>query len=825
MNYTLKDLLDVPRLRELLDMIDEIHSMPSAILDLEGNILTATAWQNICTKFHRINPETEKQCKESDTRLTDKLAQNAAPIIYRCPMGLVDAATPIIIEGVHLGNVFTGQLFTEPPDERYFIKQAHQYGFAEDAYLTALREVPYISEERLRKNLSFIHRLTQMLAEQGLQNMRQLEAENALRERELRYRHLFANAGEGIFILALDGRLIEVNEAFARMHGYSILEMQQLKLSDLDTPETSRLVPERMRRILAGETLTFEVEHYHKDGHVFPLEVSANLISFGGISYVQCFHRDISERKQAEEKLQLREQALASSERFLKAIIDTEPECIKMLDCDGNLLMMNPAGLKMIDADSFEQVEGQCVFPLVTDPCRDDFIALTKQVFQGMPGVLEFETVGLKGRHIWLETHAVPFRNECGEIVALLGITRDVTKQKRLAVERVALEQQLQQAQRLESLGVLAGGIAHDFNNLLAVIIGNCALANLKPDKATEKIPPIEIAAKRAAELCQQMLTYAGKANVSKTPIQLAELVDEMVKMSRATIAQNVKICCVLAADLPLVAADPSQLRQVVMNLIINAAEAIGESQGEVCVNLAKTAISSEQQEIDYFGVLIPPGEYVCLEISDTGCGMDAEAQRHIFEPFYTTKFSGRGLGMAALLGIVKGHKGVLQLSSQPGQGSTFRIFLPLQNGTLAADQTSLQSSSSKNWQGKGKILLVEDEDSVMAIAEEMLAELGFTVIKAANGREALDLYQQQAKDITLVITDIGMPVMDGYVLCRELKERAGKLPIIVSSGFGDRVVTSRIASGNIAGLVSKPYDFNQLRDVLKKVLGGTGGS
>lgn len=825
MNYTLKDLLDVPKLRNLLDMIDEIHSMPSAILDLEGNVLTASGWQDICTKFHRQNPETAKKCRESDTRIKSQLAPDMPHVIYRCPMGLIDAATPIIVAGEHLGNVFTGQLFMEPPDAEYFIKQARHYGFDENEYLAAMRKVPFFTEEQLRKNLTFIHSLTQMLAEQGFQYKRRCEAEDALREKEELYRDLFARAGEGIVILSPEGKLVEVNEAFARMHGYSIFEMQQMGLKDLDTPETSRLVPARLRRLLAGEALTFEVEHYHKDGHVFPVEVSASLISTGGKSYFQCFNRDISERKQAEEQLLLREHALASSERFLKAIIDTEPECIKMLDSDGILLMMNPAGLKMIEADSLEQIKGQCVFPLVSDPCRDAFIALTKQVFRGIPGTLEFETIGLKGRHVWLETHAVPFRNERGDITALLGVTRDVTEKKRLAAERVALEQQLHQAQKMESLGVLAGGIAHDFNNLLAVIIGNCALAKLKPTNVLEKIPSIETAAKRAAELCQQMLTYAGKANFMKSPLQLAELVEEMVKMARSTLAHNVKIRCELAENIPIISADASQLRQVTMNLIINAAESIGESQGEIRVSLTKTTVRSDQHKHDHLGATISPGRYVCLEVADNGCGMDTETQRRIFEPFFTTKFTGRGLGMAAVLGIIKAHGGALQLSSQPGQGTTFKVFLPVQSSESETGQPLQQPASSASWQGRGTVLLAEDEEQVKWIAEEMLEELGFTVIKAANGQEALDIYQQNPKDITLVITDIGMPVMNGYALCRELKKLDATLPIIVSSGFGDRAISARVAPNDIAGLVSKPYDFYQLRDVLMRILLDRNGS
>jgi len=430
MNYTLKDLLDVPKLQALLDTLDEIHSLPSAIIDADGNILTATAWQDICTKFHRTNPETEKKCRESDSFIAGELCKNSPAVVCKCPLGLVDTATPIIVDGQRLGGAFAGQVFTEPPDGERFIQQARQYGFDEAAYLEAMRRVPVISEERLRKNLNFLGRFTEMLAGQGLLNKRHLEgeealresreryrmlfdnspiciheidmdgriasmnksglammglqeesqvrglvylkavcsadrerigalltrayegetshfefqsssplrqifkscfvpvrnkredvervigitsditerkqAEDSLRESEKRYRTLFSGAGDGIFTVSLDGKLIEVNESIARMHGYTVEEMRQLHLKDLDTPETAQMIPERMRRLLEGENLVFEVEHYHKDGHVFPLEVLASRVALGELIYIQCFHRDISERRRREKISQSR---------------------------------------------------------------------------------------------------------------------------------------------------------------------------------------------------------------------------------------------------------------------------------------------------------------------------------------------------------------------------------------------------------------------------------------------------------------------------------------------------------------------------------------
>jgi len=291
-----------------------------------------------------------------------------------------------------------------------------------------------------------------------------------------------------------------------------------------------------------------------------------------------------------------------------------------------------------------------------------------------------------------------------------------------------------------------------------------------------------------------------------------------MVQMLKATTSQNVAFMTDLSADLPAIKGEASQLRQIIMNLIINASEAIGDTPGVIHIVLTKTAITTDKPIKDYLGRTIPSGWHVCLEVSDTGCGMDDETRRRIFEPFYTTKFTGRGLGMSAVLGIISAHSGSLQLTSRQDQGTTFKIYLPVVVSN-PSEEASIEQKASAPWQGAGTILLVEDEIQVMLVAKDMLEELGFTVIEASNGKQALELYHNNAADITLVMTDIGMPVMDGYALFRELKELNSELPVIISSGFGDTVITTRIPVKEIAGLVSKPYCFDQLRDTLKEVV------
>jgi PAS domain S-box-containing protein len=403
-----------------------------------------------------------------------------------------------------------------------------------------------------------------------------------------------------------------------------------------------------------------------------------------------------------------------------------------------------------------------------------------------------------------------------GMVVSLYGTIHDVTERKKLEEERLLLTQQLLQSQKLESLGVLAGGIAHDFNNILAIIMGNCSLAKLNPDKFADNLDEIEKASERAAALCRQMLAYAGKSQFVQARINLTELVDETVSMLKASLTQNVEIRLDLeTSEVPFVKGDASQLSQIAMNLIINASEAIGAQQGVVRVALAIISITAEHAVRDHQGKEIPPGSYACLEVTDNGCGMDNETRQRIFEPFYTTKFTGRGLGMSAVLGIIMSHNGALQLFTQQGQGTTFKVYLPAQGSSATgAEATALVSSAPR--QGRGTILLVEDEEQVKATAGAMMRNFGFTVIEAANGKEALELYQQHGAAISLVVTDMGMPVMDGYTLLRELKKLAPELPVIISSGFGEVDVTSRIPPADIAGLIGKPYNVDNLWDVLK---------
>lgn len=430
----------------------------------------------------------------------------------------------------------------------------------------------------------------------------------------------------------------------------------------------------------------------------------------------------------------------------------------------------------------------------------------------------EYRMLCKDGQSVWILDQArIVKTTAAGEPLRMCGTHTDITDSKKAEEEKLALEQQIHQAQKLESLGILAGGIAHDFNNILAVIIGYCGLLKMSPEHVAENVPKIEKAAERAADLVRQMLAYAGKTHSHITCFDMKHLLVNTARMLKMSIPQNAAISFDLPTAIIMFRGDEGQFRQVVMNLIINAAEAIGDAPGEIRVSLGETEIAAGSLVRDHFNKVMPPGRYVCLTVADNGSGMDDETRSKFFEPFFTTKFTGRGLGMAASLGIVTAHKGYLKVISELGKGTTIKVCLP-----QSADEEKVQSGQPAPWQASGTILLAEDEGQIRSLVTSMLETLGFTVIAAENGREALECYRERAAEISLVITDMGMPLMDGYGLIRELKKLDPQLPIIISSGFGDAEVISRIAPEDIAGIISKPYKLEKLQKVLQTLLQGT---
>lgn len=511
---------------------------------------------------------------------------------------------------------------------------------------------------------------------------------------------------------------------------------------------------------------------------------------------------------------------LKVSEKKLNVIFDNVETGIIEVSPQGVITFANRRMAEMF-AMNVSELIGTRYSDLLHESEKTAGIENMMQIVNGTINSVELDRHYIRkdGTDFWAHLTGTRFDNNDGSMLDQIIVISDITERRNAEKEKKLLEQQLQQAQKLESLGVLAGGIAHDFNNILTIIIGNSSLAKMYPDASENYISAIEHAAERGAGLCRQMLAYAGKIPFALSKVSLVSLVDEMVMMLKSTVPKNADIIFDCSNRIPLILGDANQLSQVIMNLIINASEAIGDVQGEIHVSLGTTEIKLDKLEFDHIGKKISPRCYVTLEVCDNGVGMDSETKQRIFEPFYTTKFYGRGLGMSSVIGIIKSHNGALQLQSQKGQGSVFKILLPIQDCGLTDNSPHIQLGSTKAILQNCTILLVEDEENVRIITSKILQKQGVKTIEAANGKEALEIYQRNLDRIDLVITDIGMPVMDGYELFEKLKEVSPSLPIVITSGFCVTDVASRIPIDNIAGFVEKPYSPEQMCEVLRDAI------
>ena len=382
-------------------------------------------------------------------------------------------------------------------------------------------------------------------------------------------------------------------------------------------------------------------------------------------------------------------------------------------------------------------------------------------------------------------------------------LTREMTERAEAEEARRAIEAKVLEVQKLESLGVLAGGIAHDFNNLLVAIMGNAGLALLdlpEDSPARASIQDIETASRRAGELARQMLAYSGRSRFQIEPIELSELVRELLTLLQVSIGKGVILRLSLPDQPVVVDADAAQLRQVVMNLVINAADAIGDRSGTVTIRVHHLEATADYLADVHPEAGLEPGHYAALEVADTGTGMTAETQARIFDPFFTTKFTGRGLGLAAVMGIVRGHRGALRVYSEVGRGSTFRIVLP-----LSAASPRPSHGPERPWRGEGRVIVVDDDPMVRNVARRLLESFGLTVQAVEGGPEALELVGADPPAVDAVLLDMTMPEMNGSEVFEQLRRIRPDLPVVLMSGYHEDELSSELSAG-ISGFVQKPF-------------------
>lgn len=440
----------------------------------------------------------------------------------------------------------------------------------------------------------------------------------------------------------------------------------------------------------------------------------------------------------------------------------------------------------------------------------------------------EEEIVFSDDSRITLLASAEPLRDGSGNPRGAVGTFVDITALKAMERERAAVQRRLLEAQKLESLGVLAGGVAHDFNNLLVGVLGNASLLSTQLEESPrlrELSTSIERSAMRAADLCRQMLAYSGRGRFVVELVDMSSIVADTLSLLRANIPSRCEVRLDLASNLPPVLGDATQARQVVMNLVINAAEAIGDRRGTIRCRTRIVDAAREKLDLAIGGDAVEPGRFVEVSVTDDGCGMDEETRARMFEPFYSTKFAGRGLGMAATLGILRGHGGAIEVVSSPGKGTSIAVLWPVATKPGAIETAPSEPGAREDEpRGEGELLVVDDEGAVREVVRLMLEKLGFTVATTGIGRDALTWIEREPERFRLAIVDLTMPGMDGEELCRGIRRLSPKLPIILISGFDEGRSLERFEDLTLAGFLQKPFHADALSRRVLEVLGRVRG-
>ncbi len=665
--------------------------------------------------------------------------------------------------------------------------------------------------------------------------------ELALRKSEDRYRAFVGQSTEGIWcfendqpisrhlpvdeqvdLMYRDARLAECNDVMARMYGHERSEqIIGARLEALLPREESQNTAFLRAFIEKGYRVAeWEMREVDKEGNSrFFLTSQTGIVEDGLLKRVWGTRHDITERKR-EAELQM-QQATRLRLAVAAASLGTWD-----WDVATQRVTWSPETERMfgLEPGTFDGlVETYMNFLYPEDRERIAIIVRHALETPGEAGTdYELHIRRPDGTTRWLVVRGAVLRDVMGKPVRMLGTVMDITHQHLAEEERVRMERKLQESQKLESLGVLAGGIAHDFNNLLTGILGNASFARMDiptNSPAQFSLEQVENAAQRAAELCKQMLAYSGKGRFVVQQLDLSALVRETGDLLQVSINKNAALKYSLATGLPAISADATQIRQIIMNLVINASEAIGDRGGVIDIATGVMRADRAYLAEAHLSPNLPEGEYVFLEVSDNGSGMSPETRERIFDPFFTTKFTGRGLGLAAVLGIVRGHSGAMKVYSEVGQGTTFKLLLPCAEGP--ADAAPEAPAAPAVWRGSGTVLVVDDEDTVRNTTRRVLERIGFEVLQAGDGVEALEIFHREGSKIVGVLLDLTMPQLDGNATFTELHRIDPEVRVLLMSGFNEQDAVARFAGKGLAGFLQKPFKPDTLYSKLQSILAG----
>jgi len=630
----------------------------------------------------------------------------------------------------------------------------------------------------------------------------------------------------GVFVLDQDIRIVWVNSVMLKMLGVErerVLGVDKRTIVRDWIPGMVEDGHEVSRRLLA----TYEgppkpgaiVCHLLQDGQREErwIEHHSHAIRHGPLAGGRVeFCQDVTDRIRAEEAVE----RLATSAEEQAFVLGNMAGFAYRHDAQGVFHYLSPS-IERLTGYTPEEWEQHYTTYLTDNPLNEQVVELTEQTLAS--GVTnepyKVEVRHKNGSRIMLEVTERPYFED-GCVAGIVGIANDITARQRAEDERVELEARLQHAQKLESLGILAGGIAHDFNNLLTTVLGNAGLALDETDAASpvrEHLEEIVRASRHAADLCRQMLAYSGKGTFTVRPLDLSEVVAEMADMLAISISKKVRLDYDFGENLPPVEGDATQIQQIVLNLITNASEAIGDRTGEIHVRTGVGDYSAAELKAGLSGPDPSPGTYVWLEVEDTGEGIDERTRSKMFDPFFTTKFTGRGLGLSTVLGIARGHDGAIAIETEVGRGTRFRVLFPAGHGQPARTRPAPLLEPGV---ARGTVLLVDDEPPVRKVARRMLEKLGYDVLTAGDGKEGLELFRAHRDEIACVLLDMTMPEMSGDEVFRAMRALDPDVRVLLASGYDEAEATRRIDPAIQYGFLRKPYEREGLAAKLREVLG-----
>lgn len=637
---------------------------------------------------------------------------------------------------------------------------------------------------------------------------RRLAAEEALRNSEQLYRTIVENSFDGIYIL--QGRhYLYVNPAFCSITGYSFAEVTR-RTFDYNVfldDEGRAFMEERFAARSENRPVPsqYGLRIRNKSGRPVDIEVSTISLEAGPEPRILGIMRDVSARLSVERELR-------ESESMMRSVLSSMTDTIFRFDAEGRFLFYNSPRIELIMPPS--AFMGRRYDEVLPQPIAGMIRSALKDVQRGR--TVEFEySLEMHGGIMWFSARLSPVTLS-GAWSGFIALIRDITERKAQEVSRERLEEQIRRSQKLESLGLLAGGMAHDFNDLLMGILGNAELAaDAGEDRSlcSTYLGQIEASARRAADLCRQLMAYSGRSRAASEPLDLSDLVRSMAELLRVNIPEGVILRFDLATGLPQVLGDPVDLQQAVLNLVSNAGGEIGAGAGtgSIVVRTGSMYCDREYLRGCYVDDSLTPGIYATLEVSDTGPGMDERTSSRIFDPFFNTRLQGRGIGLAAVLGIVRAHHGTVRVFSETGQGTTFRISLP----AVSSRDDSGMTGRVAPVKGRKSVLVIDDEEIVRSVLLRMLEKLGYDAVAAASGTEGLEILSGEPGRFGHVLLDLVMPGMDGAEVFKRIRDLDPSLRILISSGYNESEISEKLGGVAPDGVILKPFRINALESVL----------